>query len=86
MEDLNNNRPFDFYLDKEKVVKDKDGNFHKEKEPSKNLTEEEKKQVVIKAEPSTAPIGISNVASGLGLPAPETKEDAKKEAEKKTLS
>ncbi|ARU64558.1 hypothetical protein BTV20_03140 [Histophilus somni] len=81
--DLNNNRPFDFYLDKEKVVKDKDGNFHKEKEPSKNLTEEEKKQVVIKAEPSTAPIGISNVASGLGLPAPETKEDAKKEAEKK---
>ncbi|TFI32335.1 YadA C-terminal domain-containing protein, partial [Histophilus somni] len=68
--DLNNNRPFDFYLDKEKVVKGKDGNFHKADKPAEKLTEEEKKQVVIKAEPSTAPIGISNVASGLGITTP----------------
>ncbi|QQF83770.1 hypothetical protein [Histophilus somni] len=66
VEDLNNNRPFDFYLDKEKVVKDKDGNFHKADKPTEKLSADDMKKVVIKAEPSTAPIGISNVASGLG--------------------
>ncbi|QQF84987.1 YadA-like family protein [Histophilus somni] len=45
-----------------------------------NINEEEKK-VVIKAEPSTAPIGISNVASGLGLEA-QTEEEKKKTQEK----
>ncbi|WP_249963348.1 YadA-like family protein [Histophilus somni] len=74
--DLNNNRPFDFYLGNEKVVKDKDGNFKKLKDGKADqaLTEEEKKQVVIKAEPSTAPIGINNVASGLGISAIEESE------------
>ncbi|WP_218637828.1 YadA-like family protein [Histophilus somni] len=80
--DLNNNRPFDFYLNGEKVVKDKDGNFKKLKDgkPDQLLTEEEKKQVVIKAEPSTAPIGISNVASGLGITTP-TKDEKKQLSE-----
>ncbi|WP_249961558.1 YadA-like family protein [Histophilus somni] len=80
--DLNNNRPFDFYLNGEKVVKDKDGNFKKLKDgkPDQALTEEEKKQVVIKAEPSTAPIGISNVASGLGITTP-TKDEKKQLSE-----
>ncbi|QQF85569.1 hypothetical protein JFL55_07165 [Histophilus somni] len=52
-----------------------------------NLSADDMKKVVIKAEPSTAPIGISNVASGLGLPAPEKDEEEKKKGTaKKTLS
>ncbi|TDF36006.1 hypothetical protein E1290_09325, partial [Histophilus somni] len=75
--DLNNNRPFDFYLGNEKVVKGADGSFHKDGKPSEKLSEEEKKQVVIKAEPSTAPIGISNVASGLGITTPTDEQKEK---------
>ncbi|WP_143432851.1 hypothetical protein, partial [Histophilus somni] len=82
--DLNNNRPFDFYLGNEKVVKGADGSFHKDGKPSEKLSEEEKKQVVIKAEPSTSPIGISNVASGLGLAAPEKDMAKAEEAKQKT--
>lgn len=29
-------------------------------------------KAIIRAEPTAAPIGMNNVASGLGLPAPET--------------
>ncbi|WP_178385812.1 YadA C-terminal domain-containing protein, partial [Histophilus somni] len=82
VKNLNNNRPFDFYLGNEKVVKGADGSFKKLKDGTlQDISEEEKKQVVIKAEPSTAPIGISNVASGLGLEA-QTEEEKKKTQEK----
>ncbi|QEH21644.1 hypothetical protein FWK55_05360 [Histophilus somni] len=82
VKNLNNNRPFDFYLGNEKVVKGADGSFKKLKDVTlQDISEEEKKQVVIKAEPSTAPIGISNVASGLGLEA-QTEEEKKKTQEK----
>ncbi|THA20984.1 hypothetical protein E5361_08370, partial [Histophilus somni] len=77
VEALNSNRPFDFYLDNEKVVKGKDGKFRKASELSKELTEEEVKKVVIKAEPTTAPIGISNVASGLGITTPTDEQKEK---------
>ncbi|WP_166738598.1 hypothetical protein, partial [Histophilus somni] len=46
-----------------------------------SLSAEDK--VIIRAEPTTAPIGMNNVASGLGLPAPETDQAKAKEAQEK---
>ncbi|TDF37845.1 hypothetical protein E1290_07530 [Histophilus somni] len=69
VQSINGNRPFDYYVDGKKVVKGQDGNFHKEGKPDEKLSADEVKKVVIKAEPTATPIGISNVASGLGLEA-----------------
>ncbi|WP_249960688.1 YadA-like family protein [Histophilus somni] len=82
-----------------KVVKGHDGKFYdpKDLEGAKydgskytskdgetietSLSAEDK--VIIRAEPTTAPIGINNVASGLGLPDPETDQAKAKEAQEK---
>ncbi|OZN25119.1 hypothetical protein CFY87_05255 [Actinobacillus seminis] len=66
------------------MVKGQDGNFHKEGKPDEKLSVDEVKKVVIKADPTATPIGISNVASGLGLPAPETDPQKAAEAKQKT--
>ncbi|MSN97187.1 hypothetical protein F1B92_08455, partial [Campylobacter sp. FMV-PI01] len=76
---INNNRPFEYYLDNDKIAKNEKGKFEKD---GKELSEEEAKKVVIKAEPNSSPIGISNVASGLGLTAPETNSTKAKEIKK----
>ncbi len=83
VQSINGNRPFDYYVDGKKVVKGQDGNFHKEGKPDEKLSADEVKKVVIKAEPTATPIGISNVASGLGLEA-QTEEAKKKVQEKAT--
>ncbi|WP_195836293.1 YadA-like family protein [Campylobacter portucalensis] len=62
----NSNRPFDYYLDDVKVIKGEDGKFYK-KGGTKVLSDEEAKKVIIKAEPTSKPMNISNVASGLGI-------------------
>lgn len=48
------------------MVKGKDGKFRKEGQTAP-LSDEDTKKWFIKAEPTTTPIGISNVKSGLGI-------------------
>ncbi|OZN24036.1 hypothetical protein CFY87_11300, partial [Actinobacillus seminis] len=62
LEEVAGNRPFDYYLNDIKVSKDKDGNFYKEESGKKvKLTGAEKAQVVIKAEPQSTPMTVSNI-------------------------
>ncbi|SUB33070.1 autotransporter adhesin [[Pasteurella] mairii] len=62
LEEVAGNRPFDYYLNDIKVSKDKDGNFYKEEGGKKvKLTDVEKAQVVIKAEPQSTPMTVSNI-------------------------
>ncbi|SUB34685.1 autotransporter adhesin [[Pasteurella] mairii] len=62
LEEVAGNRPFDYYLNDIKVSKDKDGKFYKENNNQKvELSAEEKAQVVIKAEPQSSPMTVSNI-------------------------
>ncbi|MDY4280169.1 MAG: hypothetical protein SOX56_03680, partial [[Pasteurella] mairii] len=62
LEEVAGNRPFDYYLNDIKVSKDKDGKFYKENNGQKvELSAEEKAQVVIKAEPQSTPMTVSNI-------------------------
>lgn len=62
LEEVAGNRPFDYYLNDIKVSKDKDGNFYKEESGKKvKLTDAEKAQVVIKVEPQSTPMTVSNI-------------------------
>ncbi|THA21563.1 adhesin, partial [Histophilus somni] len=84
-----------------KVVKGRDGKFYDPKDlegakydaESKKYTSQdgqevtpESDKVIIRAEPTATPIGMNNVASGLGLPAPETDPVKAKAAQEKATS
>ncbi|WP_249960775.1 YadA-like family protein [Histophilus somni] len=84
-----------------KVVKGRDGKFYDPKDlegakydaKSKKYTSQdgqevtpESDKVIIRAEPTATPIGMNNVASGLGLPAPETDPAKAKAAQEKATA